>query len=252
MPNINRVLLKNVGHPRAFMKDLTLDFHGGKSTVVFADNGGGKSSLIALILAVLRPGAYDFLQGESEEKRRLGDYIPTKNPGHVIIEWIYENGAEHDFFLTGMMLIKRQNKPVRRIFYSLRYPENVSPQHITFDNFPLESETTYYSYENIIKQLKNQQKVFPDQDIRIIYDNIGEWQDYLDKNHIDTFLAKTQIGMNKQEGAQAAFLNFATDMEFIRFIVRVLHTLPEDKDIHLDDCPCKIVNHIERSFVIVD
>ncbi|MHA1401761.1 MAG: hypothetical protein ACTSQE_15525, partial [Candidatus Heimdallarchaeaceae archaeon] len=231
MPKINRIRLKNIGHPRAFMKDLVLDFRGGTSTAVFADNGVGKSSIISLILTVLRPSSYDFLRGESNERRKLDDYIPGDHPSHILIEWIFNSGKENEFLLTGMMLVKNPNKNIRRIFYSLRYPTIVKPEHITFDNFPLETHSTYLPHKKIIEKLNEQKKILPSQKIRVIRDNISDWLEHLDKNQIDTKLAKTQVRMNIREGAQAEFLEFDTDSEFINFIVETLHQMPNEENL---------------------
>ncbi|MHA1416287.1 MAG: hypothetical protein ACTSRR_08500, partial [Candidatus Heimdallarchaeaceae archaeon] len=185
----------------------------------------------SLILTVLRLSSYDFLRGESNERRKLEDYIPGGYPSHILIEWIFNNGKEKEFFLTGMMLVKNPNKSIKRIFYSLRYPSIVKPEHTTFDNFPLETPNTYLSHIKIIEKLNEQKKAMPSQKIRIIRDNISDWLEHLDKNQIDTKLAKTQVRMNIREGAQAEFLEFDIDNEFIIFIVETLHQMPNEENL---------------------
>ncbi len=218
----------NIGHPQAYMKDLLLDFRDGQNSVVFADNGCGKSSIIALMLALIRPRTYDFLQGEGQEKRKLADYVRADRPGHIIIEWLFDGESDPEFFLTAMMLVRDQNE-IRKFFYSLRYKNNESNRQITFDNLQLETTKGYLSHQIILDRLRSHKRVDPSQQIQIIRDNMEEWMKHLDVNQIDTTLAKTQVNMNKHEGAQAEFLTFSTDMEFIQFIVETLQEFSSDE-----------------------
>jgi len=234
MPRINKIRLKNIGHSRAFMHDITLDFRGGVNTVVYGGNGVGKSSIIAFILTLLRPESWNFLPGESGEPRKIIDYLSVEYPAHIMIEWLYIGKKRtFEFLVTGLLLTKDSQDNFRRAFYSFRYPyeRERSKNYLTFENIRFEAESSYLLVDEFLDQLKHQKKSNSSQKVQIIRDNITKWQNHLDMNLIDTKLAEYQVKMNGTEGAQATFLDFSTDIGFIQFIVKMLQKLPGDESL---------------------
>jgi hypothetical protein len=90
---------RSVGERSARFQDLTLTFtaptDGGsepQDSVIWLRNGGGKSSILSLLYALLLPRAADFM-GRSV-KRSLTDYIDGGDTAHVIAVW-EPAGASH-------------------------------------------------------------------------------------------------------------------------------------------------------------
>src|SRR5262249_46690108 len=74
MPRLARLRLVSVGHPSARFGDLVLDFRDsvGRATdaTLWLRNGGGKSSLLNLFFALVRPDRREFLGNRAEAKQR--------------------------------------------------------------------------------------------------------------------------------------------------------------------------------------
>jgi len=92
MLQLRRVRLESVGHPNARFAplELRLTNDGGHPThsVLWLRNGGGKSSLLNLLFAVVRPNRREFLGSNDDGKdRRLADYVLVGDTSHVCIEW---------------------------------------------------------------------------------------------------------------------------------------------------------------------
>jgi len=99
MPRLTRLRLVCVGHPNARFEDVILNFqdHQGRpiDSTLWLRNGGGKSSLLNLFFAVVRPDKREFLGGKADAKRRkLEDYVQDADRAVVICEW--EADAERD------------------------------------------------------------------------------------------------------------------------------------------------------------
>ncbi|MEV4511286.1 hypothetical protein AB0K00_20210, partial [Dactylosporangium sp. NPDC049525] len=92
---IRRIYLDRVGSPAARFRDVWLDLTGrdGKplDTILWMRNGGGKSTLIALVCALIRPDRRDFL-ATATTGRHLEDCILGADTGHVVVEWTDPTG----------------------------------------------------------------------------------------------------------------------------------------------------------------
>ncbi|MEZ4442349.1 MAG: hypothetical protein R3B72_24865 [Polyangiaceae bacterium] len=80
MPQLLKLRFVSLGHPQARMDDLLLTFQGpdgrAADSTLWLRNGGGKSSILNLFFAILRPHKGEFLGGKAEAKQRsLNDYI---------------------------------------------------------------------------------------------------------------------------------------------------------------------------------
>lgn len=103
MSKINAIRLVNVNynHNTCHISDETLRFNG-QSTLIFLDNGGGKSVIVQLLTALfVHKGHRNF------NKRTFASYFKTVKPTFIMVEWVLDNGA--GYCLTGMMVRKSQN-----------------------------------------------------------------------------------------------------------------------------------------------
>lgn len=146
MPQLLKVRFVSLGHPQARMDDLLLSFQGpeGRATdsTLWLRNGGGKSSILNLFFAIVRPHKGEFLGGKAEAKQRsLNDYILPGDRGVAVAEWQLDPAAdslplESERFITGVFYERREGSgELRRLFFSSR----VAPEHpeSTIENLPL-------------------------------------------------------------------------------------------------------------------
>jgi hypothetical protein len=92
MPRITRIHFASLGHHDARFPALTLDLRDQNGrptdTVIWAENGTGKSSLLNLIFSTYRPNQRQFLGKQAEGKaRELADYVRERDLAFVITEW---------------------------------------------------------------------------------------------------------------------------------------------------------------------
>ncbi|GGM21740.1 hypothetical protein ACFFX1_00780 [Dactylosporangium sucinum] len=92
---IRRIHLDRVGSPAARFRDVWLDLTGRDGrpldTILWMRNGGGKSTLIALVCALVRPDRRDFL-ATATTGRHLEDCVLGADTGHVVVEWTDPDG----------------------------------------------------------------------------------------------------------------------------------------------------------------
>jgi len=94
--------LVSIGHDRARFEDVTLNFlnRAGKpsNSIVWLRNGGGKTSLLSLFFAGIRPNQRDFLGKRAEEGvRSIDDYVTSRDQGVVCANG---NWMQNALFLT--------------------------------------------------------------------------------------------------------------------------------------------------------
>lgn len=131
MPQLLKLRFVSLGHPQARMDDLLLTFQGpdGRATdsTLWLRNGGGKSSILNLFFAILRPHKGEFLGGKAEAKQRsLNDYILSSDRAVAAAEWQLDPaadslGLEPERFITGVFYERRDGSgDLRRLFFSCR------------------------------------------------------------------------------------------------------------------------------------
>ncbi|WP_433055093.1 hypothetical protein [Dactylosporangium sp. CS-033363] len=88
---IRRIYLDRIGSPAARFRDVWLDLTSRDGTpldtILWMRNGGGKSTLIALLCALIRPDRRDFL-ATATTGRHLEDAILGSDTAHVVVEWV--------------------------------------------------------------------------------------------------------------------------------------------------------------------
>jgi len=133
MPRLSRVRFVSVGHPNARFEDVTLDLRGSDGlatdSVLWLRNGGGKSSLLNLLFAVIRTDRRDFLGGRADSRQRaLEDYILPSDRGVVVTEWELDRSwdaldlGDKARFTVGVFYEHRQEqeRALRRLFFAGR------------------------------------------------------------------------------------------------------------------------------------
>lgn len=231
MPQLLKLRFVALGHPQARMDDLLLTFQGpdGRATdsTLWLRNGGGKSSLLNLFFAIVRPHKSEFLGGKAEAKQRsLNDYVLSSDRAVAAAEWQLDPaagslGLESERFLTGVFYERRDGSgDLRRLFFSCR----VAPDHreSTIEHLPLYAATNGTRSRRTLGAFRDAWRSLRD---RAPYLNVGdtenqrEWQEVLEAARIDPELFSYQVRMNQREGGADELFRFAEAEDFIDFLL---------------------------------
>jgi len=97
IPHLLRVHFANLGHPDARLSPLTLDFqrenHLGHpeplDSIIWAENGVGKSSIRALLFSLLHPNIHDVMRASNGpmDNRRYELFFGPKDTAYLFTEW---------------------------------------------------------------------------------------------------------------------------------------------------------------------
>jgi hypothetical protein len=230
MPQLLKLRFVSLGHPQARMNDLLLSFQGADGhaidSTLWLRNGGGKSSILNLFFAIVRPHKGEFLGGKAEAKQRsLNDYILPNDRAVAVAEWQLDPAADSlgfdERFVTGVFYERRDGSgDLRRLFFSCR----VAPDHpeSTIENLPLYTATsgtrsrrTLGSFREAWRSLRDRAPYLMVSDT----ENQREWQDVLDAARIDPELFSYQVRMNQREGGADELFRFAEAEDFIDFLL---------------------------------
>lgn len=165
MYELNRVLLQSIGPKGARYEDVLLDVRDGggdpaRGSVLFLENGGGKSVLLKLIFSVLLPGRRLVL-GASSNTKTLENFILTGDTGHVVLEWrgvTADGQALPELLLTGKIYEWRgrqhsaDSQNLREAWYSLRPSEDA----LTLETLPIRAERDGSSFKRQFGSYKEQ------------------------------------------------------------------------------------------------
>lgn len=235
MPRITRIHFAGLGHQDARFPALTLDLRDAEGragdSVIWAENGTGKSSLLSLFFSTYRPSQRLFLGKQAESKaRELGDYLRDRDLGFVVTEWdTTDDRAEatlladgpRELLLVGQSLswrnLDRSTGDLRRLFFTLRPGRDVN-----FDSMPIlglaEPATSFEAFRD---WLDAQHKAQPRLDI-VHTTNQSEWREHLERNHLDPELFTFQLRMNEREGGiNNLFNELKRDADFIHEFLKL-------------------------------
>jgi hypothetical protein len=234
MPRISRIHFASLGHQDARIPALTLDLRdrdgSPADTIIWAENGTGKSSLINLLFSTYRPNQRQFLGKQAEGKaRELADYVRDRDLAFVVTEWdITDDQAQgaligdvsRALLIVGQMLswrgLERSNE-LRRLFFTLR------PNHaVQLEALPIlglsQPSSSFEAFRDWLDELNRN---FPKVEVRYTT-NQAEWQDHLANNKLDPELFTYQLRMNESEGGvNNLFNSLKSDRDFIRLFLQL-------------------------------
>jgi hypothetical protein len=229
-----RIHFAGVGHHDARVPALTLDLRDREGnpadTIIWAENGTGKSSLLNLIFSTYRPNQRQFLGKQAEGRvRELPDYIRDRDLGFIVTEWDLTDDLvqksllpdkSRPLLLVGQVLSYRgldKSNELRRLFFTIR------PNHIVhLECLPiLGLASPVSSFEAFRDWLDEQNRTFPRLEIRYTSGQ-SEWQEHLASNHLDSELFTYQLRMNESEGGiNNLFNSLKADRDFVRLFLQL-------------------------------
>jgi hypothetical protein len=231
MPQLLKLRFVSLGHPQARMDDLLLSFQGpdGRAidSTLWLRNGGGKSSILNLFFAIVRPHKGEFLGGKAEAKQRsLNDYVLPSDRGVAAAEWQLDPAAdslefEPERFVTGVFYERRDGSgDLRRLFFSCSvdsgHPET------TIESLPLYTASNGNRTRRTLGAFRESWRLLRDRAPHLNIsdtENQREWQEVLEAARIDPELFSYQVRMNQREGGADELFRFAEPEDFIDFLL---------------------------------
>jgi hypothetical protein len=232
MPRLARLRLVSVGHPSARFGDLVLDLRdpSGHATdaTLWLRNGGGKSSLLNLFFALVRPDRREFLGNRAEAKqRRLEDYVLPRDRGIVVAEWELDtggNGVADPTYLTGVFYewggaAGADAGQLKRLFFAgKRDAERFSIEQMPLVAANGDGKLVRRSMTSFRGELAELSEAAPALGLYWTATN-REWTEHLVSVGIDPELFTYQIRMNQREGAADEVFRFVDHDQFVDFLL---------------------------------
>ncbi|MDH6703294.1 hypothetical protein [Streptomyces sp. MAA16] len=247
MYELSRVLLQSVGPKAARYENVLLDFSGvgdpiadrpttlfsvndgqtvrrpSPATVLFLENGGGKSVLIKLIFSVLLPGRRQVVA--ARDPRTLSGFVLDNDVAHIALEWTHVRSGRR--LVTGKVAEWRHLRTstdasnLTERWYHFR-----PTQRTALDTLPVAEEGRYLRLADFIGELDSAQRTDPELEFGHFRVQ-SEWTERLTDLGLDPELFRYQRAMNAGEGEAADVFSFASDAAFVEFLLSaVLPTGP--------------------------
>ncbi|MDG9681851.1 hypothetical protein QC334_03695 [Streptomyces sp. DH18] len=241
MYELSRIRVCSAGPAGARFQDVILDFSGAgqpvaavqenlferaaqvvrpsPASVVFLENGGGKSVLMKLLFSVVLPGRRQVK--DAPDPRLLEDFVLARDVSHIALEWMHAT--------TGRLLVTAKtlcwkDQVVSTVAENLIehwYAFHPSPT-LGLDSLPIVEEGKYRSlssYRECVKELGAQ-----DQRLQVSWPKSQEeWTDLLDHLGLDPELFRYQRAMNKDEGEAVHAFTLDSDGGFVDFLLKAVY-----------------------------
>ncbi|MEU6034718.1 hypothetical protein ABZ801_04865 [Actinomadura sp. NPDC047616] len=243
---LSALRFRSVGERSARFTDVTLDLTAPaddwtvlpRDSVVWLRNGGGKSSILSLLYAMVLPAANDFM-GRAV-KRSITDYVDSGDTSHVVAVWQPGEGARtltgepEETLITGVVHEwEGLRRPVeaarsRDRLHSHFYACYVVPGVIELGTLPFtDTEGRPRRLTAYLDALKEMARPHLRRADLAITDKQYLWDRALRDRHIDPDIYRTQKQMNHVEGGVEDLFKFASAKEFVDFLLD-LTTPPEE------------------------
>ncbi|KPL29922.1 hypothetical protein JI76_33265 [Streptomyces anulatus] len=267
MYELSRVALQSVGPAGARYQDVLLDFSAvgrpvsdrrmslfgagaparrpSPATVLFLENGGGKSVLIKLIFSVVLPGRRQIVGTSGGGV--LERFVLPKDTSHVVLEWTHARSGRR--LITGKVMEwkdRRESSDPRNLLERWYHFRPTATLHL--DNLPFSSSNHYRTQTDYLNELAKADTA----DSAMEYGEFvrqGEWTERLADLNLDPELFKYQRSMNADEGEAAEAFSFTSDIAFVNFLLGAV--LPTDPAKELADLLDTYAGRLHRRSVLL-
>lgn len=256
MYELSRVRLHSVGPAGARYQDVVLDFSGvgplvktptqdalftagihsaeqglprrpSPASVLFLENGGGKSVLIKLIFSVMLPGRRQVVG--TTNTRVLEKFVTAKDVSHVVLEWQHTETGQR--VITGKVSEWRghvvSNDPANLIdsWFCFR------PSATTgLESLPFTDGGRLLTMSGFAERLEEAHRAEPELELSWTRRH-HEWTERLDALGLDTELFRYQRAMNAGEGEAADAFAFTSDEAFVEFLLKAVISEDDPRDL---------------------
>ena len=244
MYELSRVRLFSVGPPGARYQDVCLDLRGigpviqavvqedlfalddldraprrpSPASVLFLENGGGKSVLIKLIFSVMLPGRRQVVG--TTNTRVLEKFVLAADVAHVVLEWMHTGTG--DRLVTGKVsewrghVVSSDPAKLSDAWYSFRPTTDL---HL--DSLPFTVDRRRVTMSRFSESLHEAHRLAPE--LQLAWETgHRDWTEHLVDLGLDPELFRYQRAMNAGEGEAAEAFSFRTDEAFVDFLLRAV------------------------------
>jgi hypothetical protein len=229
MFRLRRLYLDSVGVAENRFADLTVELTdtSGKPTdaIVWLRNGAGKTTMLSLLLALIRPARRDFLAHKTKN-RTLEDLILSDDTAHVVAEWV---GPDGETLLTGAVYEwdgrtrpteynTKEKDRLRRSWWCITPDPDV--EGATLESLPFYLRTNgAYDRDKFCSHITG----LAAQGVNAVVVNqtIGEWHAALRERRFDPGLFEYFLVVNAAEGGiDGLFADIDSPGKFVRYLLR--------------------------------
>ncbi|MFF3552272.1 hypothetical protein ACFYXL_02500 [Streptomyces tsukubensis] len=249
MYELSRVLLRGVGPKAARYENVLLDFSDvgapvassrqgdvfdigepprrpSPASVLFLENGGGKSVLLKLIFSVVLPGRREVVG--TRNTRALEGFVPRGEVAHVVLEWTHASSGKR--LVTGKVSQWKDRRTSDESDLVERW-YHFRPGHtIDLETLPIEENGEYLALSEYGERLRLAAEREPALGYRS-FQLHGEWTDRLMALDLDPELFRYQRAMNSDEGEAADAFSLSSDQAFVNFLLGAVLPLQPARDL---------------------
>ncbi|HEU5375480.1 MAG TPA: hypothetical protein VFV38_08585 [Ktedonobacteraceae bacterium] len=232
MPQLLRLRFCNIGPHRARMEDLTLsleDITTGQAThsAILLRNGGGKTTLISLMLWLLCPDK------PMPDKNQIDDYVQFDDRSVLVAEWQMDQQlslwtGKPGRYLTGVFCEWRpaatqEGRKLERFFFATRVLED--EPCLSLEHLPLfvtkHERRERRSLTSFRQEWRELDHTYPQAEVEYT-DRVTRWREILERIGVDPELFRYQIRMNTREGGAAEPFMFKENERFVDFFLELM------------------------------
>lgn len=247
MYELSRVRLHTVGPRGARYQDVTLDMRDvgpvvgssfpalgpeapgdrprrpSPATVLFLENGGGKTVLVKLIFSVMLPGKRQVVATSST--RALEKFVLADDLAHVALEWLDAKSGQ--LLVTGKVsewqghVVSADPRRFTERWYSFR-----PTPAFGLSDLPFTQDGRLVSLSGFRDRMAEQQRANPL--LQFVWEKgRGDWTGHLEGLRLDPELFAYQRKMNPGEGEAADAFTFKTDEAFVDWLLTAI--IPDEE-----------------------
>jgi hypothetical protein len=237
MQKISRIYLAGCGYRTAWhdgnVIPLTDPVSGQPTdTILQLENGGGKTTLLALVFSCFETEQNRFLKHLQSKNHRFSEYFDQNAaPGYIIVEWLMPprtaGGSPYRLIVGQAVCVRNTTVPadVERLFFSFREQDDLRLEDLPLPNLASPAVSGMQEFSRwVYEQQRKNPDFFPTR-------NQEEWKKHLKSDRlIDLEMLQMQVSFSAQEGGFDAFVNFKSESEFLRkFFALTLDQLKADE-----------------------
>jgi hypothetical protein len=197
------------------------------ASVLFLENGGGKSVLIKLIFSVMLPGRRQVVG--TTNTRVLEKFVTAKDVSQVLLEWQHTGTGQR--IITGKVsewrghVVSADSENLVDSWFCFRPTASLG-----LETLPLTEGGRLLTMSGFHDRLGKVHAAEPELDLFWTRRH-HEWTSRLDSVGLDTELFRYQRAMNAGEGEAADAFAFGTDEAFAEFLLRAVLSEDEPRDL---------------------
>lgn len=211
-------------------------------SVIWLENGGGKTVLLALLFHVLRPDKAAQIGNDDQGGRRadITDFVLPGDVAHVVCEWVAADSDER--ILTGLVA-ERKGAGVNRTWYLAAVRDGaLSLDDLVFDIDGRRVPAARY-VESLEERAATAGKSGRRNRIDFTKTHVQKtWREMLADNDLDPALFEYQVRMNRSEGGATSLFRFASAEAFVQFFLEL--TMNPDTVAAVSDELARVANKV--------